>query len=418
MWKILRSVASILLSHCLLLIANGMFGTLLGIRANLEEISTESTGIIMAGFFIGLLLGGRYAVRVIASVGHIRAFAAFASIMSVCVLGHILHIDAWTWFIMRVVGGICMAGMIMIVESWLNERTQNKTRGRILSIYMMTNYFGSGLGQFILLVANPAEFELFVIVSIIFSIALVPILLTRAEAPKPASLARIKFRELLRISPLGITGIVCAGMMNASIVTLGALFAAGLGLSILEISIIMACFIFSGMVLQFPIGRLSDYFDRRMVMLGVTSILVLLSLVMVWTTMQPALYMFVAAAIFGGFSFTVYPMSVAQLNDLTDPERRVQVSSGVLVAFGLGAIVGPIITSQMMGQFGPAGMFYFITIDMSVLTLFGAFRILVRDRGVTKFSFLPLGNLGLSSKQLYAATVAKSDQKTTSKKIN
>ena len=278
MWNILRSVASILLSHCLLLIANGMFGTLLGIRANLEEISTESTGIIMAGFFIGLLLGGRYAVRVITSVGHIRAFAAFASIMSVCVLGHILHIDAWTWFIMRVVAGICMAGMIMIVESWLNERTQNKTRGQVLSIYMMTNYFGSGLGQFILLIANPAEFQLFAIVSIIFSIALVPILLTRAEAPKPASVARIRFRELLRISPLGIVGTVCAGMMNASIVTLGALFAAGLGLSILEISIIMACFIFSGMVLQFPIGRLSDYFDRRMVMLGVTSILVLFSI--------------------------------------------------------------------------------------------------------------------------------------------
>ena len=292
MLSILKSIASILLSHGLLLLANGMFGTLLGIRASLEAIATEITGLIMAGFFLGLLFGSRYAIRVIASVGHIRAFAAFASIMSVSVLTHILYIDALTWFFMRVMSGFCMAGMIMIVESWLNERAENKTRGRILSIYMMTNYFGAGAGQFVLLVANPADFQLFVIVSIIFSIALVPILLTRAKAPKLNSLARIQLNELIRISPLGIMGIICAGMMNASILTMGALFAAGLGLSIINISILMACFIFSGMILQFPIGRLSDYFDRRMIMLFVTSILIALSLAMVWVTDQRPLYLF------------------------------------------------------------------------------------------------------------------------------
>jgi len=411
MLSVVKSVVSILLSHGLLLLANGMFGTLLGIRASLEEISTEITGLIMAGFFLGLLSGSRYAIYMIASVGHIRAFAAFASIMSVSVLAHILYIEALTWFFMRVISGFCMAGMIMIVESWLNERAENKTRGRILSIYMMTNYFGAGIGQFVLLVAHPAEFQLFVIVSIIFSIALVPILLTQAKAPKLNSLVRIQFKELVRISPLGIMGIMCAGMMNSSILTMGALFAAGLGLSIVNISILMACFIFSGMVLQFPIGRLSDYFDRRMIMLCVTSILVVLSLVMVWATKQTLLYLFIIGAIFGGFAFTVYPMSVAQLNDLTDPKKRVQVSSGVLISFGIGAVLGPIIASQMMGNFGPEGMFYFIAIDMALLTLFGAFRILVRDRGDVKSSFLPLGNLGLSSKQLYAETLAKSDQK-------
>ena len=173
----------------------------------------------------------------------------------------------------------------------------------------------------------------------------------------------------------------------------------------------MACFIFSGMILQFPIGRLSDYFDRRMIMLFVTSILIALSLAMVWVTDQRPLYLFFVGTIFGGFAFTVYPMSVAQLNDLTDPKRRVQVSSGILIAYGTGAVIGPIIASQMMGNFGPAGMFYFIAVDMAILTLFGAYRVLVRDRGSKKVSFLPLGNLGLSSKQLYAETLAKSNQK-------
>ena len=187
MWNSIKSVASLLASYGLLMVANAMFGTLLGLRSKLEGFSTEVTGVIMAGFFIGMLLGALYAVRVVASAGHIRSFAAFASIMSVAVLAHVLIIDPVAWFILRAVTGFCMAGMVMIVESWLNERSTNATRGRVLSLYMITNYLGAGSGQFLITIANPDGFQLFSVASIIFSIALVPILLTRATVPRPSA---------------------------------------------------------------------------------------------------------------------------------------------------------------------------------------------------------------------------------------
>ena len=197
MWSTIKSISSLLLSYGMLLLGNGMISILLGLRSRLEGFSTEIIGFIMAGFFVGMLIGALFAVRVVAAVGHIRAFAAFASIMSVAVLAHVLYIDPVIWFVLRVVAGFCMAGMVMVVESWVNERATNKTRGQVLSLYMITNYLGAGLGQFMMLVGDPAQFQLFIIASMIYSFALVPILLTRASAPKPSSPERMKFRELL-----------------------------------------------------------------------------------------------------------------------------------------------------------------------------------------------------------------------------
>lgn len=213
MLSVLSSIFSLLLSYGLLMLANGMFNTLLSLRSQMEGFSTGTTGFVMAGSFVGMLIGAVYAVRLIAAVGHIRAFAALASIMSVAVLTHLLLTDPIVWFLLRVTTGFCLAGMIMIVESWLNAGADNQHRGQILSLYMMTNYLGAGSGQFLLLAADPAKYQLFVVASIILSLALVPILLTKANAPKPSDPTRISFRALIAISPVGVTGAVCAGLM-------------------------------------------------------------------------------------------------------------------------------------------------------------------------------------------------------------
>ena len=281
-WGSIKSVASLLSSYGLLMVANAMFGTLLGLRSKLEGFSTEVTGIIMAGFFIGMLLGAFYAVRVVASAGHIRSFAAFASVMSVAVLAHVLLIDPVAWFFLRAVTGFCMAGMVMIVESWLNERSTNATRGRVLSLYMITNYLGAGSGQFLITVANPDSFQLFSVASIIFSIALVPILLTRATAPKPSAPERMKFRELLRISPVGVAGTLVAGLTNSAINSMGPIFAATIGLSLGQISTFMATILLGGMLLQFPVGRLSDLFDRRSILIISALATALVSVGIIW----------------------------------------------------------------------------------------------------------------------------------------
>ena len=407
MWSSIKSISSLLLSFGMLLLGNGMVGTLLGIRSRLEEFSMEITGVIMAGFSVGLLMGALFAVRIVAAVGHIRAFAAFASIMSVAVLAHVLFIDPVTWFVLRVVAGFCMAGMVMVVESWVNERATNEMRGQILSLYMITNYLGAGLGQFMLLVGDPAQFQLFIIASMVYSFALVPILLTRASAPKPSSPQRMKFRELFAISPVGVIGTVCAGMANSSLYGMGAVFAKEIGLSIGEISAFMAAAILGGVTLQFPIGRLSDKFDRRTVLITASLATGLAALALIWATSQSVSTLFVTAAAYGAFSYTIYPLSASQVNDLAAPDRLVQVAAGLLIAYGIGASIGPIMAAQSMAVFGPAGFFLFIVGIISVLILFTTIRIIQRRPGEkAKAPFMPLGGMGVTSKQLYTAAIS------------
>jgi MFS family permease len=411
MWTAIKSIFSLLLSFGLLLLGNGMTNTLLGIRSRLEGFSTETTGIIMAGNFLGLLMGAVFAVRVVAAVGHIRAFAAFASIMSVAVLAHLLFIDPVVWFVLRFVAGFCMAGMIMVVESWVNERATNETRGRIVSLYMFTNYLGAGLGQFMLLTGDPATFTLFVVASIVYSFALVPILLTRASAPRPSSPQRARIRELFAISPVGVVGTISAGLTNSSLNGMGAVFAKEAGLPISAVSAFMAAAILGGMVLQFPLGRLSDRFDRRSVLVVTSLATAGAAYMVIWATGHSVATMILAAGIFGALCFTVYPVATSQVNDLADPERLVQVAAGLLIAYGIGASLGPILAAQAMARFGPAGMFYFIIAINSVLIAFTLIRIAQRHRGSKeKAPFMPLGGFGVSSKQLYTAALSKTER--------
>lgn len=401
MWLTIQSVASLLTSYGLLMLANGMFATLLGLRSRLEGFSTEIVGFIMAGFFVGMLLGALYAVRIVASAGHIRAFAAFASVMSISVLAHILLVDPFIWFALRAVAGFCMAGMVMIVESWLNERAGNNTRGQVLSLYMITNYMCAGTGQFLLNVADPADFQLFSLGSIIFSLALVPILMTRATAPKPTVPERMKFKDLFLVSPVGVLGCFTAGMTGASFNTMAPIFAKDIGMTVGQISIFIATVLFGGMLLQFPIGKLSDRFDRRSMLIMTTVSAAAGAAFIIWATDQSFLYLLLAGLLYGGFCYTIYPISSAQVNDLADPERLVQISAGLLLAYGGGASIGPIIAAQIMGLTGPHGVFLFTAAIALSLALYTAFRMARRRPGDAKAIYLPLGVFGTSSKQLY-----------------
>jgi len=411
MWTTIKSITSLLMSHGLLLLGNGMISTLLGLRSRLEGFSTETTGFIMAGYFVGILAGALYGMRVVAAVGHIRAFAAFASIMSASVLAHILYVDAAFWFGLRVVGGFCMAGMVMVVESWVNERATNETRGQVLSLYMIINYLGAGLGQFMMLIGDPAQFQLFVIASMVYSFALVPILLTRASAPAPSSPIRMPFKKLFAISPVGVYGTVCCGMINASINGMGAVFASTIGLSIAQVSSFMAAVILGGMMLQFPIGRLSDRFDRRSVLLVASLATLSSAFLVIWAIDQPVETLIICGAIFGGFSFAILPLVSSQINDLAERDQLVQIAAGLLIAYGIGASAGPVIAAQLMAYLGPSGLFQFVIGAHATLILFIVVRIIQRRRGAKeKAPFLPLGSAGVSSKVLYTAALDGIDQ--------
>ena len=369
-----RSVFSLLLSYGLLLLANGLFGTLLGVRSQIEGFGTEVVGLIMAAYFLGLLQGALRASNIVAAVGHIRAFAAFASVMSVTALLHVVIVDPIVWCVLRFASGFCMAGMIIVTESWLNARSTKRTHGKVMAFYMITNYFSAGCGQFLLTIADPGKFQLFSVASIIFSLALVPVLLTRSTAPKPPRRDPLNLRELWRTSPLGLLGSFCAGMVNASFYSLAPIFALALGFGIGGTSTFMASVIFGGLLLQYPVGHLSDRMDRRVVLTMVVMATSVACVAIVMVSEWSPSWIYLAGAVYGAFSFTVYSLCVAHANDFASTDKLVQTASGLLTAYGFGAFLGPIIAASFMGRLGPEGLFVMSALVSGFLGGFAIFR--------------------------------------------
>ena len=375
MFKTLGTVVSLLLSYGLLLLANGLFSTLLGVRTQVEGFSATLVGFIVAAYFTGLLLGGLFAGRVVTRVGHIRSFAAFASLMSVSALLFPIFVTPTAWMILRMLGGFCMAGMIMVTESWLNESASNKTRGQILSFYMITNYFAAGCGQFLLTAGDPSQFQLFSLASIIFSLALLPVLLTRAKAPVPVHAERMHVWALYRIAPLGVVGVFCCGLVNSSIHGLSPVYATNMGFSEAQLSTFMAAIIMSGLFLQWPIGHLSDRIGRGPLLVYIPVLVALAAISMVYALEYT--FILIGAMVFGAFVFTLYSLAAATTNDMVNAEQRVQVAGALLITYGAGAVSGPILAGQFMSLLGPQGLFFYFAL---VCLLLSAFAIMMRRR--------------------------------------
>jgi len=375
LFKTLGTVVSLLLSYGLLLLANGLFSTLLGVRTQVEGFSTTLVGFIVAAYFMGLLFGGLFAGRVVTRVGHIRSFAAFASLMSVSALLFPILVTPIAWMMLRMLGGFCMAGMIMVTESWLNEAASNKTRGQILSFYMTTNYFAAGCGQFLLTAGDPSQFQLFSLASIIFSLALLPVLLTRAKAPVPVRSKRMHVWTLYRIAPLGVFGVFCCGLINSSIHGLSPVYATNMGFSEAQLSTFMAAIIMSGLFLQLPIGHLSDRIGRGPLLVYIPVLVALAAISMVYAYEYTLIL--IGAMVFGAFVFTLYSLAAATANDMVNAEQRVQVAGALLITYGAGAVTGPILAGQFMALLGPQGLFFYFAL---VCLLLSAFAIMMRRR--------------------------------------
>lgn len=391
MLETLRSVASLLTSYSLLLIAMGLYGTLLTVRMKLEDFPTDVIGIVASANFLGLLIGARFAPSIIGIVGHIRSFAAFVSILSIVALLHALYVDALFWFVLRLCFGFCLAGMFTVTESWLNARATNDNRGRVLAFYMIVNYAGAGLGQFLLPTADPGEFHLFATASILFSLALIPILLTSAQAPVPETPERMPLRALWRISPLGFSTTIGAGLIAASFHGLGAVFARDIGLNLQQTSIFMACTIFGGLLLQYPLGLLSDRIGRRWVIAGVGFATAMCSIAINALAGGPLIALYVVMTLFGSVVFCLYSLGAAITNDRAPEHARVEVASGVMTAYSIGAICGPILAAQAMNLTGPAGMFHYSGLIALFVATLSLGRIIFNPLGIRRRQvFVPM----------------------------
>lgn len=416
MYETFRSVRALLSSYALLLTGTGLFSTLIAIRADIEEFSVSVSGFIMSAYFLGLLLGALHASKLVIRIGHIRAFAVYASVMSTASVLHVLIIDPFAWTLIRGTTGFCMAGMVLITEAWLNERARNEVRGQVLSLYMAIGYACAGISQFILPLADPGQFTLFGIISIIFSLALLPVLMTRSPTPKPVTSQRISLAELYRLSPVATVGVFIAGAANSSLYGLGPLFTRQIGFTLDATSTFMACAITGGLFLQYPIGRLSDRYDRRKVLACVTLATSLASFAVVtnvsignmWEQAADAIIgghttLYVSAFVYGSLAFTTYSLAAAQANDMSQPDKLMQTAGGLLMAFGTGAIFGPMVGGFIMDHTGPRALFYYLMTINGVLCAFTLYRMRTRHPGRLKRFFIPKPESLYSPETLYNA---------------
>ena len=412
MISVFRSIFSLLLSYGLLLLANGLFNSLLGLRATLEGVSTSWLGFIMASYFLGLLLGGLFAGRIVTRVGHIRAFAVFASLMSTTALLHPLFLEVSYWMLLRLVSGFCMAGLIIVTESWLNDATPSHQRGGVLSSYMMVNYMAAGCGQFLLNVGDVGQFELFSLASIIFSLALIPVLLTKQSAPTIAADSKLSFDLLAKVGPLAILGVFVAGASNASVHAFAPVYALEVLGDTRLIPQFTATLLISGLLLQWPLGRLSDRIGRGWLMMFVPICISISAIFVILATHYAPDLIWYAVACYGAFLFTLYSIAVALINDIVGPELRVKIAGAILIVYGLGAISGPIVVGPLIDLIGVQALFIVSVITSSLLAGLAVYRRVYQAifvRPVQPFVAVPSNQY--SSKELYFAAHQQIDER-------
>jgi MFS family permease len=387
--KILKNSWPLFLGVSMIVLAYGFQGSLLGVRAVQEKFSLTSIGFMMSGYFVGYFLGAKYITTIISRVGHIRAFAAFASIASAAILAHSIFVNPLTWFFLRLFTGVSMVSIYTITESWLNDRSSNKNRGSVLSLYMLIIYASMGIGMFLLNFSSPQNFEPFILISLLMSMALIPILMSKRKAPTFKKIQGMSLKELYETSPLGVFGAFNYGLVQAALFTMLAVYAASMNFSIFEISVVTFLLSISGAISQWPIGKLSDMFDRRLVLIYSTFAAAFFGLCAIFSAGQMYLpdglasskfWFYIFVILFAVVSLPMFAIILAYTNDYIPKEKFVVAGAGLQTAFGLGAMSGPFLCSMLMSFVGPNGFWMFLIFFHTVIGLFGVYRMRVRKR--------------------------------------
>jgi MFS family permease len=367
--NILLPLVSLLSGVGMLVVGSGLLFSAVGLQTGAARFSPVVTGLIMSAYFAGFVLGTYLCPLVIRSVGHIRAFAAMASIASTLPILHALWLNAWYWGAMRLLTGICLVGLFIVVESWLAMLAQPHQRGRVFGLYMAVNGVALALGQWLILVGDKLGFTPFALVSILFSFALVPITLTPVADPQTGRAPSVSLRELVAISPIGVAGAIGSGLLSGALLSLGHVFGLGVGFSDIGVATFMAVTILGGALFQWPVGHLSDRNDRRWVLFWVcVACSAVASLGFVLARDYEASLMFLGV-VYGGLAFTIYGLSVAHVNDMIDARRVLEVTGGLLLLHGIGATVGPTLAGSVMHWFGPESLMLYFAAVLAVLAL-------------------------------------------------
>jgi len=391
----IRGITALLLSTVVFLMGNGLVGTLIPLRATIEGFSNVSIGVLGAWYFAGFVAGCYGGPRLLSQVGHIRSFAVASAVIAAAIIIMPLWTSQAAWFVLRGLTGVCTAILFMGIESWLNDRATNETRGRILAVYIGVNLSALLVGQWMLLLGLPASFELFSISAILYCLCLVPIGLTRLPAPQPPPVPKLDLSRIFRIAPVGAAGCLTVGLANGAFWTLAPVYAQALTFSTPELALFMSVFIAGGAIVQWPLGRLSDGMDRRWIIAATCAAaagcgLVLGAMGPVLVNM-PALFYFVVFA-FGAAVLPLYSLSVAHANDRLPRTEFVEVSAGLLMINASTSIPGPLLAALVMAAAGPDSLFLFTAIAHLGMAFYTFSRIRVREPAPaeTREAFTPV----------------------------
>jgi len=429
MGKLLKNSWALFTGYFVVVIAHGFQGNLLGVRSVIEEFSFLATGIMMSGYFVGYFTGANMVPKLVGKVGHIRVFAAFASMASLSILIHAVFVNPIIWALVRFITGFSLVAIFIVMESWLNDRANNRTRGQLLSIYMFITLIGMSLGTLLLNFSSPEKYEPFILVSLLLSIALIPILLTKRKAPKFRKLGFIDVKGLYKTSPLGTVSMFCTGIIHSALFSLGAVYAASMNFTIFEISLLLFVVTVSGGLFQWPIGYYSDKSDRRIIIIFCTFFAALFCSLAIFSsgTSLENMYLasglgadkiifFIYVGLYAGMAIPLFTLNLAYVNDYISKDKFVSAGGGMQIIFGMGAMTGPLLCSLAMNKFGTNGFFIHLLFFHLIIGMFGLYRITQRsyeDNPESVFTPLPrnITPLGIELDPTTGADITSDEKK-------
>lgn len=377
MLRVLASSWALMLGVLLLMLGNGLQGTLLGVRGSLEQMNAATMGYIMSAYYVGFIGSSKLTPLLLKRVGHVRVFAAMGSLVSAAFILFGAFVDPIAWWLLRLLVGFCFCGIYIVAESWVNHSATNDTRGQALSLYLIVQMGGIVLGQLLLNVADPAGYELFVLITVLVSVSFAPMLLSSAPAPLHETARAMPIRELIVASPLACFGILLLGGVFATLFAMAPVYATESGLSVSETSWFITAIFLGGMLLQYPIGWLSDRMDRRLLIIAVTAVAAVTAYAGQFLNHNINLLTGIAF-ILGGMSNPLYSLLIAYANDHLETEQMAAASAGLLFINGVGAMSGPIVVGYAMSHFGVEWFFINITLLMSAICIYGIYRVTQR----------------------------------------
>ncbi len=381
MGQAVRTIAALVLAAAILICGNGLQNTLLSVRANIEGFPLWQIGLLTSAYFVGFIGGCRQTPAIVRRVGHIRAFTALASLASASALAHAIAVEAPIWVGLRIITGFALAGLQMIIESWINERTTNEARGKVLASYRIVDLGATMAGQALLTLADPAGFVLFAIISILISISLVPVALTTSVAPRPITQAKLNIGKLVAVSPVAAFGSLAVGAANGAFWSVGPVYVQTVGYDVSVVATFVSAVVLGGAVAQWPLGFISDAVDRRYVIIAVAGLCAGAG-VFLSSFGGAGFPMLMAGTIaFGLFAMPLFGLCIAHANDRAEPDEYLETNGGLFLLYGVGSVGGPLAGAALMMNFGAPTLFLYTSAIYTVLAIFGVFRTIAR-RGV------------------------------------